>query len=81
MSCYRYSSAEVADDEVEFFICFAKLLCCLAGNRLVVERMEERLSLKAFQSESGVSCERLHFIYTYRIYKERRNSYRVSQFF
>ena len=60
----------MTDNEVEFFICFAKLLCCLAGNRLVIERMEERLSFESLKTESRISCKRLHLIYADRIYEK-----------
>ena len=67
--------------QIEFFISSAKVLCRLACYGLVIQRMEEGLSLKAFQSEAGVSCKRLHFIYAYRVNKECRDAHRVSQLF
>ena len=80
MGRYRYAAAQVADDEVELFIRLSQVLGSLAGYRLMVERMEERLSLKSLESEAGVSRERLHLIHTYRVNEERRDAYGISEF-
>ena len=79
MSSYRHAASEVAHDEVELFVWSAEVVGSFSGHRLVIERVEERLPLKARKSETGISREWLELVNANRVYEERRDADRICE--